>query len=59
MILVQRIIKLKLDLKNTEPERLKNTLEMQIEKTDKEIDKLVYDLYGLTDEEKKIVQGLT
>jgi len=29
----------------------------QIERTDKEIDNLVYDLYGLTEEERKIVEG--
>jgi len=28
----------------------------QIDATDKQIDKLVYDLYGLTDEEVKIVE---
>jgi len=28
----------------------------EIERTDKEIDKLVYDLYGLTEEERKIVE---
>ena len=28
-----------------------------IEKTDKEIDTLVYQLYGLTDEEIKIIEG--
>ena len=29
----------------------------QIEATDRQIDKLVYDLYGLTDEEFKVVEG--
>jgi len=29
----------------------------EIERTDKEIDNLAYDLYGLTEEEKKIVEG--
>jgi len=29
----------------------------QIERTDKEIDNLVYDLYGLTEDERKIVEG--
>ncbi|MBI4267034.1 MAG: N-6 DNA methylase [Chloroflexi bacterium] len=29
----------------------------EIERTDKEIDSLVYDLYGLTEEERKIVKG--
>lgn len=34
-----------------------NSLQSQIEKTDKEIDQLVYQLYGLTAEEIKIVEG--
>jgi len=29
----------------------------QIEETDRQIDALVYELYGLTEEEIKIVQG--
>jgi hypothetical protein len=29
----------------------------QIDATDRKIDKLVYELYGLTDEEIKIVEG--
>lgn len=29
----------------------------EIERTDKEIDNLVYDLYGLTEEERKIVEA--
>ena len=33
-----------------------NSLQSQIEKTDKEIDQLVYQLYGLTQEEIKIVE---
>jgi len=39
----------------------KNTLEKQklqeeIKKTDNEIDELVYQLYGITEEEKKIIE---
>ena len=33
------------------------TLKSEIDKTDKEIDQMVYELYGLTDEEIKIVEG--
>ncbi len=33
------------------------TLKSEIEKTDKEIDQMVYELYGLTEEEIKIVEG--
>ncbi len=36
---------------------MKTMLQWQIEATDKEIDRLVYELYGLTDEEIKIVEG--
>jgi len=32
-------------------------LQRQIDATDSEIDNLVYQLYGLTDEEIKIVEG--
>ena len=32
-------------------------LEAEIRQTDREIDELVYDLYGLTAEEKALVQG--
>jgi len=39
----------------------KNTLEKQkleeeIKKTDNEIDELVYELYGITEEERKIIE---
>jgi hypothetical protein len=37
----------------------KTTLERQIAATDAQIDRLVYDLYGLTEEEIKIVEGAT
>ena len=34
-----------------------NTLSAQIAATDKEIDCMVYELYGLTDDEIKVVEG--
>ena len=37
----------------------KTRIQRQIDATDKQIDKLVYDLYGLTEEEIKIVEGGT
>jgi hypothetical protein len=45
-------------LKNefTESINVINPLLIQIKETDKEIDKMVYDLYGLTDEEIKIIE---
>ena len=38
-------------------ERHKNLLRRQIAATDDEIDRLVYELYGLTEAEIKIVEG--
>ena len=35
------------------------TLKVEIDKTDKQIDRMVYQLYGLTDEEIKIVEDST
>jgi type II restriction/modification system DNA methylase subunit YeeA len=35
----------------------KTILQRQIDATDKQIDNLVYELYGLTEEEIKIVEG--
>jgi hypothetical protein len=32
-------------------------LEREIASTDAEIDELVYELYGITDEERKLVEG--
>ena len=34
-------------------------LQAQIDATDRQIDQLVYDLYGLTEEEIRIVEGET
>ena len=36
--------------------REKTAIQRQIDATDKRIDQLVYELYGLTDEEIKIVE---
>ncbi len=35
----------------------KERIEKEIEATDREIDQRVYDLYGLTEEEVKVVEG--
>lgn len=35
----------------------KEQIQRQIEKTDREIDELVYKLYGITEEERKIIEG--
>jgi hypothetical protein len=34
----------------------KEQIQRQIDKTDKEIDEIVYILYGITEEEKKIIE---
>jgi len=36
---------------------VKTVLQRQIEATDREIDRLVYELYGLTDDEIAVVEG--
>ena len=38
---------------------MKSVLQRQIEATDREIDRLVYELYGLTEEEIAIVEEAT
>lgn len=38
--------------------QIKLEMREQIDKTDKEIDKMVYELYGLTEEEIKIVEEI-
>jgi hypothetical protein len=43
------------DLKKTEANKLK----VEIENLDKEIDQMVYELYGLTPEEIEIVENAT
>jgi len=35
----------------------KTTIQRQIDATDKQIDELVYELYGLGEEERRIVEG--
>jgi len=35
----------------------KEQIQRQIEKTDREIDELVYKLYGITEEERKVIEG--
>jgi len=35
----------------------KDLYQRQIEATDRQIDALVYELYGLTEEEKRVVEG--
>ena len=35
----------------------KEQIQRQIKKTDREIDELVYKLYGIMDEERKVIEG--
>ena len=64
---LEELRKKKVDVKSREKQELLkkeyqksidiiNPLLQEIEQTDKEIDQMVYDLYGLTDEEIKIVE---
>lgn len=53
---VKQIINLKSSVKNVKTPQEKKNLERQIAALDKQIDQLVYELYGLTEDEIKIVE---
>ncbi len=55
--LVERMLDLHKRLAAAQSPHDKTQLQRQIEATDKQIDALVYELYGLTDEEIRIVEG--
>ena len=55
--LVERMLKLHQDKAAARLATEKNMLQMQIEATDRQIDALVYALYGLTEEEIAVVEG--
>ena len=57
MQLVQRMLELHKRLAEAKTPPAKTMLQRQIEATDQQIDQLVYELYGLTEEEIKIVEG--
>ena len=57
--LVERMLDLQKRLAETKTSHEKTFLQRQIEATDKQIDRLVYELYGLTEEEIKIVEEAT
>jgi hypothetical protein len=44
-------------LSSSKSESEKEVIQRQIEATDREIDRLVYELYGLTENEIKLVEG--
>jgi hypothetical protein len=54
--LVERMLDLRKRLAKTEAGHEKTLLQRRIEATDKQIDRLIYELYELTEEEIKIVE---
>jgi len=56
--LVTQMLDLNKRLQDAKLEHEKTQLSRQIAATDGAIDKLVYELYGLTEEEIKIVEGV-
>ena len=55
--LVERRLELHKQLAAAKTPTAKTMLQRQIEATDQQIDQLVYELYGLTEEEIGIVEG--
>ncbi len=55
--LVEQMLDLHRRLPAAATDHEKNLIERQIEVTDRQIDTLIYELYGLTDEEIRIVEG--
>ena len=55
--LVERMLDLNKQLAEAKVPQAKTVLQRQIETTDRQIDRLVYELYELTEEEIKIVEG--
>jgi len=57
--LVDSLIKIKGEYGKARTDQERIVVERQIEATDRQIDKLVYELYGLTDSEIEIVESST
>ncbi len=55
--LVEQMLTLNKQLQEARTPHEKTALQRQIEATDRQIDNLAYELYGLTDEEIKVVEG--
>ena len=55
--LVNKIIEIKISFKKSKTPTERTAIERQIQATDAQIDQLVYQLYGLTEQEIKIVEG--
>ncbi len=56
--IVERMLELNRELPKAKTPDEKTRLERQITATDRQIDKLVYELYGLTEDEIKIMEGV-
>jgi len=57
--LVEQMLSLNKKLAKLKTPHEKNVIQRQIEATDRQIDSLVYELYGLTEKEIKIVEEAT
>jgi len=57
--LVDTMLKLHKDSQSTKTNHEKSLIQRQIKETDRQIDQLVYELYGLTDKEIRIVEEAT
>jgi len=57
VVLVQSMLDLHRQLSTPGPEHERTLLARRIEATDRQIDRLVYELYGLTEEEIELVEG--
>ena len=57
VLLVTQMLSLHKQLQEAKTDHDKTLLQRQIAATDKEIDRLVYDLYGLTNDEIRILEG--
>jgi hypothetical protein len=55
--LVDSMLRLHQQLAAAKSEAQKAIMQRQIDATDAEIDNLVYELYGITDEERRIIEG--
>ena len=57
VVLVERMLDLNRQIVKLNFDSEKEPIDRQIKATDKKIDQLVYQLYGLTEEEIKVVEG--
>ena len=56
--MVERMLDLHKQLAATKTDHAKTNLQRQMDATDEQIDKLVCELYGLTNDERKIVEAV-